>query len=262
MPPNWDEKAGFDSVYYGHCEHDGRPGVRDPVRINYTRWKVYPEAEQYASFMDSVTTTADTILVVGSGFAWSLEILVDSYGYTAGNLTGVDTSTYVQGNKDISEEAEIRAAIAAVGLDPDGIVPHPVTGELARGPELLARCLVDARPRATIQVLNENLQNNGSRNRVRNAVGGTIDYCFSELMLSGLTDAEAQLVDGYMAETRNGVGASYHIVGDQDAEGLRWRQVDIDKHGWNIHTLEEWAALMPNSYLVSAYDFRVIAPSA
>lgn len=224
--------------------------------MGYSRWTAKPDAEQYAAFYSTVTTPNDTIVVVGSGFAWSLEVLVDDYGYTAGNLTGVDTSTWVQGAKGTTEEQDVRDAITAVGLDPDDPNHvHPVTGEVGRGVELFNRIYTDTRPRASIQVLNETLQNQGSRNRVRSAVGGTIDYCFTELMLEGLTDAEAQLVDGYMADARNGIGGSYHVVVD------RMRQSDIDRQGWNIKTLEEWAALMPNSYIVSARDFRVVGPA-
>lgn len=253
-PPDWNTKAGFDSVYYGTPEYDGHPWTRQRVMLNYHRWKVYPEAQQYADFYTTITDPTNSIVIVGSGFAWSLEILVDQYGYDPALLTGVDTSTWVQGAKDTTEEQEIRDAITAVGLDPD-------TG---RGLELLTRCYFDTRPRATITVLNETLQNQGSRNRVLNAVGGSADFVISELMMSGLSDAEAVLVDQQMTDLD--IGQTWHVVMDQFTytnEAKSWtriRQPDIDKWDWNTKTLEGWAALMPNSNFVSAFDFRAIGP--
>lgn len=249
MPPNWATKAGFDSVYYRPAEA-GRPAGRPKVIVNYCRWAVYPEAQKYADFYTTITSPTDSIVVIGSGFAWSLEILVDQYGYDPALVTGVDTSGYVQGAKATTEEQDIRDAIAAVGLDPDGIVPHPVTGETTTGPEILARCLADTRPRATITVLDETLSNQGSRNRVLAATGGSADFVISELVLSGLTDAEAQLVDSQMASLD--IGQTWHVVMDEMFQG------SIDRHGWNVKSLEEWKQLMPNSSFVSARDFRVV----
>jgi len=102
MPPNWNAKAGFDSVYYRPAE-GSRPAGRPRVVVNYCRWAVYPEAQQYADFYTTITSPTNSIVVIGSGFAWSLEILVDQYGYDPALLTGIDTSTYIQGAKATKE---------------------------------------------------------------------------------------------------------------------------------------------------------------
>lgn len=253
-PPDWNTKAGYDSVYYGSPEWDGRPNaaLRPRVRLNYVRYIGYREAQQYADFYTTITEPTDSMVVIGSGFAWSLEVLVDQYGYNPSLLTGVDTSGYVQGNKGGTEEQEIRDAITAVGLDPDDPNHvHPLTGEVGRGKVLFDRCYTDTRPRASIQVLDESLSNNGSRNRVVNAVGGSVDFIISELMLESLTDGQAQVASS-QAHQADGAAQVYHLVID------RMPQAAIDEHGWNIHTLEEWKALIPADTFVSAIDFRVV----
>ena len=261
-PPDRNTRAGFDAIWYGSAEKDGCPAVRGPVKVNYIRWKGRALAERLASFYASVTTPADKIVGVGCGYGWSLEVLVDDYGYDPALLTGIDTSPHVQGSKGDTEEADIRAAITAKGLDPDDPAHvHPVTGEVGRGKVLFERLYTDTRPRASVRVLDETLADAASRTRVRQAVGGGVDFVFTERQLRYRGDGVVQTIDTRLNALVDNV---YHIVMDDrvlPSGSTRLRPSFKARWEWNVKTLEEWAALLPSSYIVSSFDWRVIAPT-
>ena len=250
MPRDYSTKAAYDAIYYGTLEPDGHPSTRDGVKVNYSRYLEYPWAQRTATELISILGLSLTgasdggahrIVLIGSGFGWTLESLVVDHGWPAGRVVGIDTSAYVQGNKAVTEEAEIRAAIAVVGLDPD-------TG---RGAELLARGWDGgARVRAGITIIDEALTNNGSRRRARQAVedglgGAAIDFLITEHMLEGLTDNEATVASSNIDATEP-QATKAHIV----------TTTPLIDPTWNIKSLADWRVLLPNDVLIDGRSFE------
>jgi hypothetical protein len=132
----------------------------------------------------SIAST-EKVLIVGAGFGWGLEAFITE---TNATTVGIDISTYVNAEKDNTEEAELRAAISAVGLDPDA----------GRGLELMGH-IFDGNPRKdpSVIVLDENMQTNQSRQAIRSALGNSWpSVCILENIISvNSTDAEITQVN-------------------------------------------------------------------
>lgn len=134
------------------------------------------------------------IAIVGGGFGWTAEILA-----TVGvNAISIDTSPYVVANEGVSEEAELRAALLAQGHNPDDlnatvqfmsdIDPNVVLTET----EIWQRWLRTDGVRTSIPVEQEDLANNGSRNRVKSRLSNNMDAILTEFVLDSMeTDQES-----------------------------------------------------------------------
>ena len=243
----WSTKADYDGIYYARLEPDGHPASRPAVVVNYCRWLDYPWHQTAATNLISILGLQPTqrIVLVGSGFAWTLEALVLEHGFDPARVVGVDTSAYVHSAKATSEEADIRAAISAVGLDPN-------TG---RGAELLARAWDGgARVRAGIRIINETLTNNASRRRTRDAVGQPIDWVISEVMLESLTDNEAILASQNVHAIDAPTTGVAHIVTTQHS--------GTDRYGnpvsFNLKSLAAWKALLPADRFIDALTWEQV----
>jgi hypothetical protein len=186
MAVTWD-KAMFDMAYDVSAEPDGHPSTRPEIRLHYHRYVLYPEALRRAQFFVQQfnLTSATNVLVVGCGFGWTVEALV-GMGIPA---VGTDVSPYIHGNKDLSEDSDIQAAVQAANLS-------TTSGE---GMGHFNRLRGDGvRTRGT--VMNEDHSNNASRGRVKRAfANNTIHLAISEDIVTSLTDAECLQVRTFLA---------------------------------------------------------------
>lgn len=168
---------------------------------------------------------ADTLLILGSGFGWTVEVL-EARGFAS--ILGIDTSPYIQTAKDLDDGTDIDAALIAGGLNPllsDGA--RIKAASHSPGP----------RVRASRGIPNEDLGTGASRGRVKQFLGVSgadkIVLGVSEFALDALTDAEAVSVSDRMNDVCDRV---VHAV------TLPTRTADAD---WNLKTLAGWKALIP-----------------
>lgn len=216
----WD-KAAFDADYIFYPEPmmpGGAPGDRPWVQLHYHKVMMKPIlADMWAKIAPIMAIAPGTpTLVVGAGFGWGIEGAI-AQGISP--IVGVDISAYVQTEATNTEEAEIRAAITAVGLDPDS----------GRGAEILAFCY-DGQPRKdpSIVVLNEDMQTNTSRQNIRTALGGNWPsvVIFEEIVNDSVTDQEITFVNN----------AANNFAGTQ----VLWY---IYSQGDNVRTAQDLATL-------------------
>lgn len=90
---------------------------RSPIRLHYHRAVM---GSTIRARWDKIVpllsiTSADKVVVVGSGYGWGVERLIELTGCQA---IGIDISDYIDTEKGLTEEAEIDAAIVAAGYDP------------------------------------------------------------------------------------------------------------------------------------------------
>lgn len=238
----WDTKADFDGAYGSSGDRltGGRPTTRPPIRLHYHRATLYPAAQRRAAkFAELFGWTAGSrVVIVGAGFGWTMEALEEILPSII--VLGTDTSAYVQAQKNNSEEAELREAIVATGLDPD-------SGE---GADKLSALLGSNGPRARLaaRILNENLLTRGSRRRVRTAVGAINCDVVTENVLESLADAEAQEFSAALHGLTGGLVAHYvtPLLSDH-----------LQDEGYNWKLLEDWKALIPTDTWVEAGTFRI-----
>lgn len=237
---SFNSKADFDAAYNLNGEPDGHPSTRPGIRVNYTRAGMMPYAEYTASKLVELFAwpTSRRIMIVGSGYGWVAEVLEQQYGYTS--IVCVDTSPYIQSTQDTSEEAEIDAAITAVGLNPN-------SGE---GAQKKAKLFTPGnRRRHSRAVMNENLSNNGSRNRVKNQLGD-IDTGITEEVITTLTNTEVVTLASQIAQV-NPAMQVIHLT----TERLPNNNQDPS---YNWKSLAEWKALVPANTFVSLNTWQVL----
>lgn len=203
--------------------------------VLYRRQGEWDEGEYFSI---TVNTPAVRVILVGAGFSWTAEAFED-FGFT--NVVGIDTGTYVQANKDTSEEAEIDAAITAIGLD-------PTTGP---GKKFKDRSHKPGnRSRASRGVLNEDLKTGGSRNRVKQAINNGVDCVLTEELVNNYTDAEiVDISNTYLHHSAlDGAMVVHYVTTTRpgNAVNLNWK------------TLEEWAALLPLDVFIESGTFRFL----
>jgi len=159
-------KADYDSNYRYQVERrmpgGGPPPAegREPVRIHYHKLFMQPIlANMWAKLQPILNIlVTDNVCVVGAGFGWGVDALVAETGATA---VGIDISDYIATAQSTTEEAELRAEVTAVGLDPD-------TG---RGLDVM-NFIYDGLPRSNVIVLNNGASTGPQRQEIRTALGG------------------------------------------------------------------------------------------
>lgn len=110
MPLVYDQNL-YDALY--------NVGASDGRRIHYTR-ELYDLNHDWMArrltMMPSGLITSANVLVVGCGFGWLMENLIDA---GAASVTGVDPSPYVHANKATQSRADVvnRIVNATVGVD-------------------------------------------------------------------------------------------------------------------------------------------------
>lgn len=103
--------------------------------------------------------TTDHLCIVGAGFGWGVDATIVEVA--PANIVGIDISDYIAAEQGNTEEAELRAEVALVGLDPD-------TG---RGLEIM-NFIFDGQPRSNVVVLQNDAASGPQRAAIRVALGG------------------------------------------------------------------------------------------
>ncbi len=253
---DYDDPQVWFNLYEGGVEsHYGGAEGRPEVRLGYIRQRQWSGGVRYSGYYLQLPglTTASTVAIVGSGFAYSAEYMRDALGFA--NVIGIDTASWIHANKGLPDDAEVIAGIQAAGLDvasprglellshftSNGIAPH-------RAPRSVARA------RATI--LDENASNNGSRRAIRAELTGNgntpIDWAIGEGMVESLTDSEIQQASALAHQYAMNVAWTF-IPRDPGPGGAMvggyWN--NRGRHPLlNWKPRAEWTALLPNDYLI------------
>lgn len=176
-------KADYDGLYSIRVriwDESIKAYRRSPVRLHYNRavmMRDYIEPRWVKVISLLGITSADRVVVVGSGFGWGVEKLIELTGCQA---VGVDISDYVETSKDDTEEAEIDAAIIGAGFD------H-LTGH---GLEV-KNATFTGEPKAKQTILKEDLLSAKSRNAVKKELGQqNPTWIITEDMVTDFTDTE------------------------------------------------------------------------
>ncbi len=196
-------KQDFDKFYYKRGEPWGYPGSRQPIMVHYHNWSIHQwQRTVFAPKLAQVLglVSGQAVILVGAGFNATAEGL-NALGI---RVIGTDLSTYIQNQKAQTEEAEIRDAIIAAGLNPDTDLILGPDGQKTLDPleHLLRGGRANPQVRGWGQILGEDLRTNGSRNAVIRAFeeqypSTPIRYIITEEVLNSITDAEAGLVCDY-----------------------------------------------------------------
>jgi hypothetical protein len=213
-------------------------------RAAFYPWAVVRAAKLVELFAWPLTTK---ILIVGAGYGWLAEELETTHGYT--DIVTTDTSPHVQNTQDSSEEAEVDAAITALGLDP------------ASGEGLTRKGLFFTpgnRRRHSRSVQDEGLNNNGSRNRVRNVLG-SVDVAISENLAPILDDSEVIQVAGWIDQVDT-LDEVIHLVTELQMDDRVDPPVPLGGQDllFNWKLLEDWKLLVPSHTWVSLNSWEVL----
>jgi hypothetical protein len=228
----------------------GHPNTRPEVRLTYSRVHVLPELRRRWAWLVPALglTPTSSIALLGCAYGYSLEVLAADHNIT--RVVGTETASGIRTKMGQSEDADIQAAIEAVGLS------------VASGDGLrLFNALRDraglVRSTRTADVLNESLANNPSRNRLRDALlakGGTSWDVVSENVLTVLTDSECQTF-ATQARAVRGITRLIHLV--STARIKAGERSDLIA-GYNSKTAMEWKALLPDDTIVSLYTREIL----
>ena len=226
-----------DSATFWHDQYDVGTSIwigewpdHQELRWNYHRtWAVI----SWNHYTDSLLAALgwlpdDNMVVAGAGFGFLEEHLRDHDGFTS--LVSIDDSVWIQSAKDTTEDADMDAQIAFVGVNP-----------LAQEGRDLKAQLTDGGTRARLPILNESLMTKDSRTNVAKEFTGKIDVVFSDFMILWLSDAEAVA----FSEGANQTGA---IVQHATCNGLDGRN------------LAYWVALIPGDTFVDICAGYAVAP--
>ena len=183
-------KADYDAAYSFRVERmiGGGPTVEDgraEVRVHYHKWAMQPILAAMWARLAPILNIASSehVCIVGAGFGWGVDAFIAETGATT---VGIDISDYISAEQSNTEETELRAAISAVGLDPDS----------GRGAVVLAE-IYDAQPRSNVIVLQEDAQTNTSRQAIRAALNNNWPsvVIMEDLIDANTTDQEITQVN-------------------------------------------------------------------
>jgi len=192
----WD-KTLYDALYSVRAwEH----GVRDFPRIPRHHYSWFVQQPRILRTKNVITnllaqpgfSQVSDLCIVGGGMGWTTELLV-----AAGiNVINVDTSPYVSGNWQTSEETEIRAWLTADGFDPDNLpaFADPVDPN-ADVVDIWAHWLHPSGGRVGLdgtRMVFEDISTSAGRRAVRRdyALPNNIDAIMTELALDGFDQAD------------------------------------------------------------------------
>ncbi len=228
-----------DPAVWSNAYQIGYPKNRR-VRLNYDRAVMLPIARRHAEGLVRALglTDGQRIGIAGGGFGWTAEELARLLPNS--RIVTTDTSSWVHANKDLPATANYRAAIQKAGLDPDS----------GGGAALLAE-MDDGGAQARVTILDEELSNDGSRNRVRQAVGGTLDWAISEEVLPWLVDNECVELDGWMRRLAPNIA---HLLTPYRANVAAEPE---PPPVWNWKTGDDWKLMLPDSTIVTVGNFQV-----
>lgn len=236
MAVTWD-KTLYDLAYSYNAEPDGHPNTRPAITLHYHRYVLFPEMLRRAQFFIQQfgLTGASRVLVVGCGFGWTVEAL-NALGIPT---VGTDVSAYIQGNKSLTEDSDIDAAIRAVGLDP---TTSEGLGHFNR--------LRGGGVRTTATILNEDSGNNASRNRVKNAFSGEITLIITEDIVTSLTDSECAVLQSNIVKYGATIPICHFLTEFANSN---------PPFNFNSHSIAEWKALFPTATIIAdGYKYQVL----
>lgn len=220
-------KANWDALWDVGAEGAwGRPNTRPEVRLNYHRQAVITSARQNAAKMIAQWgwDQDSTVLIVFCGFGWIVEALIEQ---GVGAVVCVEQSAYIQASKGENEDADLRAAVEAVGLVTNAGDGLAIFNALRNGGA--------PRSGAAAAIRDESLSTKDSRDRIANALpGNNIHAVTYDGWLQTYTDTEALELSGRLNSIR-GVRQVSHWVyfGDEWAPGVQSK------------SQAEWQALIP-----------------
>ncbi len=225
---DWDDPVTWDDAYRSRYPI---PGQYEPLILRYHRHALWPTltrtAEGLARLLELIS--ASKIILVGSGYGWTAEILKDMLPGIAINCT--DTSKVIQARKDTTEQIEIEHQFQDCGADLD-----------------LVHKFCDFKPRARERIYNEKLDTPASRAVMRQ--GRDFDWIISENVLDCMGDGEAVTLAGHMRSTVMGGKVAHIITPPRENR-------EIPK-GYNLKSVEDWKELLPRDYFIPAGAFRVM----
>jgi len=202
---------------------------RSPVRLHYHRAVMQ---DMVRAHWDKIVLllgiiSSDRVVVVGAGFGWGVERLIELTGCTA---VGIDISNYVISTKDDTEEAEIDAAIIAAGYDP--LTGHGLD---------VKNATYNGEPKAKKPLIKEDLLSTKSRNAVRKALGNQLPtWIITEDLIFTFTDAE---ITAWKTEI--------------DKLGVPVCHLLRENHSDNPKTGEDWATFTGHT-IITIGDYRQI----
>jgi hypothetical protein len=224
----FDTKEDFDDAYSLGYES---------IELNYNRVVMMPYCRTRAEgLMNATELPFDTsILFVGAGFGWTIEAMED-LGYMA--IFGFDSSPYINSKKDLSENDEIEEKILRKGFSLSSGEGLKIKNNLYS---------TKARSRTRRNILHGNINDSS----FRRLIGSNFSVAISETVISTLTDQEAVDLSNDLRKVNRDI-VVYHL------EVLRQDDSNSQDPGYNWKSLEEWKALLPNDFIISVHDFRMI----
>lgn len=252
-----------DAVRQWLREHPEEATFRWPIiRVHYCRYAQRFIAANRARTLVNLLPIADgeSVLVVGGGFGWMAEALAALL--PSSSVVVTDTSPWVQSVKDQGDAGEV-----AGWLDTD-VFDYQTRRRVALDP-LDRQLWLDriATPRrSNLPILDEGLENRGSRNRVLSEIAGArFDHAVSEQALPWLTDAEATGLSEAMREMAADVAHWItpfipEMASEDEPNPWNWKRVRDSSPTTNLlqnqpwYTRSAWDALLPGDRFFSGVE--------
>ncbi len=265
---------------------DRYPSTRPHIEVGYMdfpfgwSWRGNPEwterrffglaKDRAGNLIKTLNLAGKSVAVIGAGFGWTVEGL-NERGISA---VGTDTSAWILGELENTEEAEARAALDGAGITgaeqdtfeiqcsvpPSVSLPLPFALKSAHDPAQAAKGRVKwtvnalqfmqrstwGRPGrgAVGKLLGEDGGSTNSKRSIANAVGGSIDVIITEYALSSLDDNEALSFCALLAD----LASRFGTAGVQVVHLEQPLDPDLNQDpGYNWKTLAGWRALLDGS---------------
>ena len=203
-------------------------------------------------------TAGDRVLLMGDVYGWTAEALAEAV--PGATFVSVDATPLTQARASQTETAYLQSQIADAG----------VTGAMAA---MVLAEIDDGLPRARRTVVDEDAANRGSRNRIRNELGGAPTHSLTMGMFNFLFDSEAVDISARLHDM--GDAPVFHIVNPFNKPGhgkpepepaLNWKHIAGDQprdtmvadKDSNTRPLDaepgiearSWKALLPDDWIV------------
>ena len=251
----FDTRADFEAYYNFKAEPWGHPSTRAGVRLHYHRHSVGQyQQNKYAPLLWNLCGMAagNSVVIGGCGFNWTARGLAAM----GADVVGIDTSAYILAEEAGTEEAEIRDALVAVGINPDtDTIPdrgetqqHGVAGMNYLDVYLEGGRAAPAR-RGFGLILGEDMRNVGSINAIANQLPNVPAFVITEELLNSVTDGVANTtcsrINNFVSRRGNASTQVLHILSPlkpgstQQASGnwktyAQWRAF-LDTNGFASH---------------------------
>ena len=188
-------KQDYADNYKNGVEQQMRPpcptNIRRSVTVAYIRKFIEPYIQSRRDTLIDLLPIRerDRVVMVGCGFGWGTEYLIEKTGCDA---VGTDISDWIQSEKNNDESDEIMEEIVKVGL---------LAGS-ERAKQVLEFCLTPG-TRAKSPVLNEHLLTSKSKARLCAAFAGELPtWLITEDMIQEKSDTEIVAWGGLMSPFR------------------------------------------------------------